>query len=295
MKVSTLLFALLALLPLVLAQDDPTPIQQRIALLPNGMTVSWSTLGAIAATPSVVYGLTPGNMTAKATGWSAHYDPSITYFHHVMLTDLTPSTRYYWKVTSPSTVNSTTLTFTTAPVVGSKTPFTVWINGDMGLVNEDNTVKTMTKWVQEDKIDLFYHVGDLAYADDWQDMKTTYEKVQEEWMSLMQPIWSGVPYLVSSSAFPRPLPRTPPAYCSPYALCAASSAPVTTRPRATRAALRSAPRDSATSRAIASATTCPPARAAPSTTCQFILARSLILPRYPALLAPADLRGFVDV
>ena len=113
-----------------------------------------------------------------------------------MLTDLTPSTHYYWRITSPSTVNSTTLSFTSAPVVGSHVPFTVAINGDMGLVNEDNTVATMKQWVNQGKIDLFWHIGDLAYADDWQELKTTYEKVQETWMSTMTEVWDQTPYMM---------------------------------------------------------------------------------------------------
>ena len=175
-------------------QNDSTPIQQRIALQPNGMTVSWSTVGPIDVAPSVAYGTSPSELSVSATGLSHHYDPSITYFHHVVLDSLQPSTTYYWQVTSPAGVNSSVLSFTTAPKVGDHKPFVVSINGDMGLVNEDNTVATMKQWT--DRIDLFWHVGDLAYADDWRELKMTYETVMETWMNRMTDIWNQRPYMM---------------------------------------------------------------------------------------------------
>jgi len=184
-----------ALFTLTAAQtNDSTPIQQRIALQPNGMTVSWSTVGPIDAVPSVAYWTNSSKQQMSATGVTHHYVPSISWFHHVVLNGLSPSTTYYWQVTSPADVNSTVLSFTTAPKVGSHMPFTVSINGDMGLVNEDNTVATMKEWV--DRIDLFWHVGDLAYADDWHELKMTYETVMETWMTRMTDIWNQRPYMM---------------------------------------------------------------------------------------------------
>jgi hypothetical protein len=139
--------------------DDPTPVQERIALLPGGMTVSWSTVGPLTTDPSVVYGLSPDQLTGSASGWSSHYDPSLTTFHHVPLPGLTAATRYYWKVASPPTVNSSVLSFTTAPKVGSATPFSVAINGDMGYKAEAATLAVMKQWVQDGVVDWFYHIG----------------------------------------------------------------------------------------------------------------------------------------
>ena len=190
-----LLVLALALAASVSAQskNDSTPIQQRIALQPNGMTVSWSTIGPIHATPTIVYGTDPSRLSAKESGWTRHYVPSISWFHHVVLNNLQPSTTYYWQVTSPVGVNSSVLSFTTAPKVGDHKPFVVSINGDMGLVNEDHTVALMKEWV--DRIDLFWHVGDLAYADDWTDLGMSYEEAQETWMGRMTDIWNQRPYM----------------------------------------------------------------------------------------------------
>ena len=191
-----LLLALVSVLALCAAAPphDPSPIQQRIALQPNGMTVSWSTIGPLSTAPSVSYGLSPASLSTNATGYSLHYDPSITHFHHVVLDQLQPSTTYYWTVTTPPQLNTSVLSFTTAPVAGSATPFTIAINGDMGLVNEDHTVAAMAAWV--DRIDLFWHIGDLNYADDSFLYGMTYETATETWMTRMTPIYNQRPYMM---------------------------------------------------------------------------------------------------
>ena len=182
-------------------KNDSTPIQQRIALQPNGMTVTWSTIGPIHVQPAVSYGTDPSQLDQSEKGWTRHYVPSISWFHHVVLNNLQPATTYYWQVTSPHDVNSSVLSFTTAPKVGAHTPFTVSINGDMGLVNEDNTVALMKEWV--DRIDLFWHVGDLAYADDWSDLGMSYEEAQETWMNRMTDIWNQRPYMMCPGQQPQ--------------------------------------------------------------------------------------------
>ena len=198
LSIACLWLALLAASGVALAQtarNDSAPIQQRIALQPNGMTVSWSTVGPIDARPAIVFGTDPSSLDQHESGWTRHYVPSVTYFHHVVLNGLTPSTKYYWQVTSPVGVNSTVLSFTTAPKVGEARPFVVSINGDMGLVNEDDSQRLLCRWT--DRVDLFWHVGDLSYADDYfyDQLNTTYEQAQELWMNRMTPIWNQRPYM----------------------------------------------------------------------------------------------------
>ena len=192
-----LLVALSALFALATAADDPTPIQHRIALQqPHGMTLSWSTLGPIGVTPTVAIGHHPEHLNRSVKGWTQHYDPSITWFHHVVVDQLQPSTRYYWTVTSPANLSSSlVLNFTTAPRAGDSTPFVVSINGDMGLVNEDDTLVTMKRWAADGTIDLFWHVGDMSYADDWRDLNMTYEEAMELWMNRMTGIWTSTAYM----------------------------------------------------------------------------------------------------
>jgi len=184
---------------------DPTPIQQRIALLPNGMTVSWSTLGAIGVTPTVAWGTSPTSLTNTASGTTLNYNPSITWFHHVTIYNLVPSTTYYWKVTSPVGVISPALAFTTAPPVGDRTPYNISINGDMGIFSDNGTLIQMAQ--QLPNIDLFLHIGDLSYADDYpyfanyfpgdpRAVGATYETITEQWMTSMTPLWNQRPYMV---------------------------------------------------------------------------------------------------
>ena len=174
-------------------KNDSTPIQQRIALQPNGMTVTWSTIGPIHVQPAIAYGTDPSQLDQSEKGWTRHYVPSISWFHHVVLNNLQPATTYYWQMISQHDVNSSVLSFTTAPKVGAHTPFTVSINGDMGLGNEDNSQRLLREWT--DRIDLFWHVGDLSYADDYAALNTTYEHAQELWMNRMDGIWSERPYM----------------------------------------------------------------------------------------------------
>ena len=174
--------------------QDPSPIQQRIALTPTGMTVSWSTVGPLSTAPSVSYGLSAANLTTRVSGYTLHYEPASTYFHHVVLEQLQPAATYYWTVTSPPLASSSVLSFSTAPAAGASTPFTIAINGDMGLGNEDDTVAAMTAWLA--RIDVFWHIGDLNYADDSGLYGMTYESATEAWMERLTAIWSQRPYML---------------------------------------------------------------------------------------------------
>lgn len=184
---------------------DPTPIQQRIALVPNGMTVSWSTVGPINVTATVAWGTSPTTLTSTASGVTYNYNPSITWFHHVTLYGLAPSTTYYWRVTSPVGVNSSVLSFVTAPPVGDRTPYNISINGDMGIFSDNGTLIAMQQALPN--LGLFWHIGDLSYADDWpyftkyfpgkkEALNASYEKITESWMTSMTPLWNQKPYMV---------------------------------------------------------------------------------------------------
>ena len=187
---------------------DSTPIQQRIALIPGGMTVSWSTVGPINVTATVAYGTSPTALNRNASGVTLNYNPSTTWFHHVPIYGLAASTTYYWTVISPVGVNSTTLSFTTAQPVGGRTPYNISINGDMGLAVDNGTVQSMQQLLPS--INVFWHIGDLSYADDFLFLEqylpatagngafvnATYESVTETWMTSMTPLWNQKPYMV---------------------------------------------------------------------------------------------------
>ena len=137
-------FALVALLIVcsVLVSGDDRPIQQRIALLPDGMTVSWSTVGPMEAAPSARYGLKRTDLSTNVTGITRHYESSTTWFHHVELHGLQPNTTYYWQPITES--RTPVLKFITAPPVpaSGEGEFSVAIYGDLGITNSETDTAT---------------------------------------------------------------------------------------------------------------------------------------------------------
>ena len=110
-----LLAAVVACLALTCTASD-RPIQHRIALLPDGMTVSWSTDSPLDSRPHALFGLSSNELSSSAYGYSSHYESSTTYFHHVELHGLTANTTYYWQANSTSKP-SPMLSFTTQPAM----------------------------------------------------------------------------------------------------------------------------------------------------------------------------------
>jgi hypothetical protein len=191
-----LLLVLLSFAALVVCND--VPIQHRIALLPDGMTVSWSTQGKSTIKPQVRYGTDPTHLDQHENGLSQHYESSTTYFHHVELHGLATNTRYYWQVmTSSNDTKSPVHAFYTQPDVSKEAgTFNVAIYGDMGIDNSDNTLTLLRELADKRQVDLFWHVGDLSYADDHARTDLTYEQIMEGWMNNMtNHIWTETPYM----------------------------------------------------------------------------------------------------
>ena len=72
-----------------------------------------------------------------------NYNYSSPIFHHVTLSNLLPSTTYYYKVGDPKYGQSKELTFKTVPKVGSGSyPFVLGVVADPGLtVNTTVTIQ----------------------------------------------------------------------------------------------------------------------------------------------------------
>ena len=197
------LFVSLAVLATLAVSCSATdaPIQQRIALLPDGMTVSWSTTSALSGSPMVMYGLEANLLSMNASGTSSHYASSTTFFHHVELHGLKPNTTYYWQAQA-QTKPTPTLHFITQPAM--TTPgdgnFSVAIYGDLGIDNSEDTVRLLRQMARGKEVDLFWHVGDLSYADDHSDTTLSYEQIMEGWLYNMTEVWDETPYM---SAAPR--------------------------------------------------------------------------------------------
>jgi phosphodiesterase/alkaline phosphatase D-like protein len=118
--------------------------------------------------------------------------PGYGSHHKALLSGLELESTYYYSC-GDSTEMSDVLNFRTAPAKGTTAPLRFAVFGDMGYENSTSrpmgvlgsvtTAKnwsasfsrdTLENWMNNDEIDLVYHVGDIGYADDacWHTMKT---------------------------------------------------------------------------------------------------------------------------
>jgi hypothetical protein len=194
-------------IPRVISQLNPGQI--RLALVPNGMIVSWQTLGVPPngsnpnTQPSVIYGLSATSLFSKSIdgNWTV-YDTRIplytSYFYNVKLPNLSPSTTYFYQIEeSTEAAASTIYSFESAPAVGdSNTSLNITIVGDLGhdaLLSMGDCKRTMDGLQQFlHTTDFYLHAGDLAYADD---APYDYEMTYNEWQSSMTSVTSVRPYM----------------------------------------------------------------------------------------------------
>ncbi len=195
----------------------PSPQQIRLAYRPNGMTVSWTTVGMPNGTndspnPTVFYGLSPTEMFNQSTGSSTTY--GIFWFHNVPLVNLEPSTIYYYMISSTAYVTSSAnYSFRSSHNSSSSNhSFVVTILGDLGLNRSpyipfnDTTVdlstcycadQTMTSLMEaKEGTDFYLHLGDIAYGDFYYLLtNASYEGILNEWQCRMQSITAGKAYM----------------------------------------------------------------------------------------------------
>jgi hypothetical protein len=106
------------------------------------MLVKWVTtkgnylllLSSDDSTSTVQYGISSGNYTSATSGTTTTYNVGIDGWdglvHRVLLTGLSPSTKYYY-ICGGSDM-SDEFTFTTAPLIGIETPQNIAVVADMG-------------------------------------------------------------------------------------------------------------------------------------------------------------------
>jgi uncharacterized protein (TIGR03382 family) len=126
------------------------------------MTVVWRTL--LPTTGEVRYGLSPNALeqTANTAGESGQQE--------VRITGLSPNTVYHYAVFADGTEIAPadgTQFFKTAPQVGKRQRFRMWVAGDSGTANlAQATVRdAMLEWTGADRPEIFLHMGDMAYSD----------------------------------------------------------------------------------------------------------------------------------
>jgi hypothetical protein len=137
---------------------DREPYLQQLGS--ESVVVVWR--GTTAHSGAVFYGTDSANLTNEVQSPEG-------FQHEVLLTGLAPSTEYTYRVVSGSETLTmeTHYTFNTAPPVGDRGPFQMWVVGDSGTGSPvQYSVKEAMKAVVGSQLpDLYLHVGDMAYGD----------------------------------------------------------------------------------------------------------------------------------
>lgn len=164
------------------------PDQIRLAFAgENGVSVGWHTYGCPLSTknpnsnPTVIFGLTSSNLALSSTsGNSSNYDArnilKVSWFYHVELTNLSPSTVYYYKIVASDDVSASAVySFKSAPLLGSRNAAIniasyadLGVDGILGnILNGKHLFENALKALQKisPSVDFFLHHGDICYAD----------------------------------------------------------------------------------------------------------------------------------
>ena len=185
-----------------------TPEHGHLALTdsPHEMRVQWTS--GVKYTPVVQYGLSPNHLSYSLTGssktysskdlcaspanMSAHFiDPG--QLHDVLLTSLKPNTKYFYRYGNGDNKFSSIKYFATPPLHGSEATVNFIVYGDMDITpypGSEATVKHVLRDVLSNNISFVLHIGDMSYG-----LGIGYR--WEEWMTMIEPIASAVPYMVS--------------------------------------------------------------------------------------------------
>ncbi|KAI9370240.1 Metallo-dependent phosphatase-like protein [Aspergillus egyptiacus] len=207
-----------------LPHDLTTPFQQRLAIYgPNSMSIGWNTYTKLNES-CVQYGTSALNLTHRscATDEPTTYPTSRTYENVVVLSKLTPGTKYYYKIVSS---NSTVDHFLSPRYPGDRNPFSMNAVIDLGVYGEDGftidgdkakrdaipsinpalnhtTIGRLAKTV--DDYEFIIHPGDFAYADNWFlspsnlfDGEDAYQAILENFYTQLAPIAGRKPYMAS--------------------------------------------------------------------------------------------------
>lgn len=126
----------------------------------NAVIVRWRT--DIPTTSAVNFGQSPTGLVSSA----GQSNP--TTEHEVLLSGLSPETRYWYAIGSASSIllQGPQLTFETAPPRGARRPFRAWVLGDSGTQNSDAArVKTSyLAFEAGNPAEVLLMLGDNAYS-----------------------------------------------------------------------------------------------------------------------------------
>jgi len=127
---------------------------------PNSTTVRWRT--NVATDSRVSFGTTQGSLTSVAD------NPTQTTEHEVLVTGLSPATKYFYSVGSTTQAlagNDANHFFVTSPVAGTATPTRIWVLGDSGTAdaNAQAVRNAYLNFTGSIHTNLLLMLGDNAY------------------------------------------------------------------------------------------------------------------------------------
>ncbi|CAJ0947567.1 unnamed protein product, partial [Mesorhabditis belari] len=168
----------------------------------TAMAVTWITHHKYASPNTksyVIYGKSAANLaykndTSRVTEWTDRgKSKSVRYTHRVRMTNLEPGLRYYYRVGSVEGLSTEIYSFRMLDKQG-KNGIRAALFADLGLKEAGKlpqTIATLQNFTEEGKIDIFFHIGDIAYNLEYDD--GTYE---DEFMKIIEPIAFSAPYMV---------------------------------------------------------------------------------------------------
>jgi hypothetical protein len=178
------LFTLLSTAGFAVELDREPYLQQ---LSSDSVVIVWR--GTELHSGSVFYGTDPADLNLEISSPEALQ-------HQVSLTGLTPDTDYTYRIASGGEALSKAFSypFKTAPLVGERSPFQLWIVGDSGTGGgAQYAVKNaMQSVVGEDLPDLYLHVGDMAYGDGTDSEFTSRFFLPYQELLSSVPVWTAI-------------------------------------------------------------------------------------------------------
>lgn len=194
----TLVIVSLLLLMMPVAWGQGTNLQVHLGpgMDATKMNVGWTTPSDLqdAGTDTVKYGLSPLALTQTVTGNETIFLDGAGFrkinMHRATMTDLAPSTRYYYQVSS-SSLTSAVFSFKSLPKTGPlKRPLKMIVFGDMGADNPQS-LPAIIRDVQTGQWDLSLGIGDYAY-----DMYELNGSRADDYFAANEPVYAELPSLV---------------------------------------------------------------------------------------------------
>lgn len=153
------------------------------------MGVTWVTLAG--KDSYVKYGVDKNDLTTMNTGTVDTYTKAgwVGVIHRALMTDLKPATTYYYQVGADDSSGWSDIYSFTTYTPNKEINFAVI--ADMAYDhNSDDTVADLIELVDQGKLDVVIHSGDISYADG-------YMPHFDDFLNKVQPIAARIPYMVT--------------------------------------------------------------------------------------------------